>query len=522
MKRGWILCASAAALWAAACNSGGTTITPPPPNNGFSNSNLSGQYAFSMSGTTFNTQTLVTEPYVRVGSFIADGKGGISGGVEDVNVAGASNEFAFSSTGSSFTINSDGRGTITLIDSTGTLTFDVVLTSSSSGYIVDFPSDASSTASGSFALQSAASFALSGINGSYTFDFSGSDVNGNPESAVGEFQANGSGQFPTGLADDNDGGTINNGNAGAASISGTYAAPSTSPSDLTSFGRCQFTIGTLSGVLYIVGPNQLKFMEETSGGTLEGDAFLQSNIPTSTAGINGGFVYVMGGATSSGPLTRGGKFATSGGNLTLSSVIVDNNNAGTQVNLNTAATGSYTIDSAGSGRGTLTFTISGQSNPFQYVFYLISPTQAVLQDQSLGIVADGSMLAQGSGSITNSSLAGNYGVSWSGVTEVSGSTGEEDLLGEATLSSAAAITGTVDFNEFASNKEPQQAGVGLTGTLQVSGDGTGSNTLTFNLATNPANSGITAFAYIASNNNILFMTTQGVRVAAGVMTPQNP
>lgn len=528
MKRASLLCVAAAALWAAACSGNGTTITPPPPNNGFSNSDLSGQYAFSMTGTTFNAQSLVTEPYTRVGSFIADGKGGISGGVEDVNVAGASNEFAFTAAGSGYTINSDGRGSITLVDSSGTLTFDVVLTSSSSGYIVDFPSDASSTASGNFALQNTASFTLSGVSGSYTFDLSGSDPNGNPESIVGEFQANGTGQFPTGQVDDNDGGQINGGTPGPAAISGTYAAPSTSPSDLTSFGRCQFTIGSLSGVLYIVGPNQVKFMEETSGGTLAGDAFLQSNIPKTTAGINGGFVYVMGGAGLSGsgisgPLTRGGKFATSGGNLTLTSVIVDSNNAGSPSSLNTAATGSYTIDSAGTGRGTITFTISGQKNAFQYVFYLISPTQGVIQDQSLAIVSDGSLLAQGSGSITNSSLAGNYGISWSGVTVVDGNQGEEDLLGEATLSSAAAITGTVDFNEFASNKLPQQANVGLTGMLKLSGDGTGHNSLTFNLATNPANDGITAFAYVANNNTILFMAQgQSIRVAAGVMTPQNP
>ena len=31
MKRGLLLCASLAALWASACGGGGTTVTPPPP-----------------------------------------------------------------------------------------------------------------------------------------------------------------------------------------------------------------------------------------------------------------------------------------------------------------------------------------------------------------------------------------------------------------------------------------------------------------------------------------------------------
>jgi hypothetical protein len=43
-----------------------------------------------------------------------------------------------------------------------------------------------------------------------------------------------------------------------------------------------------------------------------------------------------------------------------------------------------------------------------------------------------------------------------------------------------------------------------------------------NLASNPANNGITAFAYVANNNTILLMSTQTVRVVAGVMTVQTP
>lgn len=522
-----------AALWAAACSNSGTTITPPPPNNGFSNSNLSGQYAFSMSGTAFDPTTGASVPFTRAGSFTADGKGNISGGVEDFNLnfaSSGSGRLAF--TGGSYTINSDGRGTLNLIDSSGTLAFSVTLASSSAGYIIFTPPDASATASGSFVLQNPGSFSLSGVTGSYTFDFSGVDPSGFPESIVGEFQANASGQLPTGLADDNDGGTINNSSAGPLAISGTYAADGTNPGDLSAFGRGSFAIGSLTGVFYVVGPNQVKFMETSSGGTLAGDAMLQANIPTTAAGINSSFVYVMGGASVSGtgisgPLTRGGKFAASGGNL--STIYVDNNNSGTLLSLsptNGTSTGTYTVDSSGTGRGTITFSASGQKNPFQYVFYMISPTQAVVQDQSLAIVEDGSMLAQANNAmpVALSSLAGNYAINWSGVTVVNGgnSAGEEDLLGEATLSNAGAVTGTVDFNEFASLNKPEQSDIGVTGMLPLSGDGTNHNALTINLATNPANNGITAFAYIANNNTILLMTTQTVRFAAGVMTPQNP
>jgi hypothetical protein len=485
---------------------------PPPPANTFSNSNLQGQYAFSMTGSDASSGTLV--PFARVGSFIADGKGGISGGNEDVNIPGVlNNELSF--TGGTYTVNGDGRGTMSLIDTSGTLTFSITLTSSSAGYLVDMPTDFSSAGNGSFVKQNPNSFSLSGFSGSYAFDLSGLDPGAFTESIVGQLISNSAGTL-SGVADDND---ANSGVLANTAISGSYAADGLHVSDLATFGRGLFTIGgatPLTGVFYIVGPNQVKLMETTSGGTLAGDAFSQSNIPTTAAGISGGFVYVMGGAGSGVPVTRGGRFNTSSG--ALSSILVDNNNAGQVVSLSTNS-GTYTIDPSGNGRGTITYTVSGQSNAFLYVFYLISPTQAYVQDQSLNIVEDGSMLAQGTGAISSSSLAGNYAINWSGITSTGSGAGEEDLVGATTLA-AGALTGTIDLNEFASGK--QGIGIPLTGALALSGDGTGHNAMTVNLASNPANNGITSFAYIAGNNTVLTMSTQTVRVVAGVLTPQAP
>ncbi|HMD41076.1 MAG TPA: hypothetical protein VKH15_17450 [Candidatus Acidoferrum sp.] len=515
MKRAWALCVTLAALWAGACSSGGTTVTTPPPNNGFSNNSLMGQYAFSMSGTDASSGVAV--PFARVGSFTANGEGGIETGVEDVNLnlgQQGSNELGF--TGGGYSINTDGRGTLSLIDSTGTLTFSITMTSANGGYLTNMPTDLMSAGSGSFVKQNPASFLLSAFSGSYAFDFSGADAQGNPESAVGQLVSTGN-QVLSGFADDNDGGLVNGGTPGAATISGNYGPP-TIASDLTNFGRGQITIGTLSGVFYIVGPNEVEFMETTSGGTLAGDALLQSNIPTTAAGIGGGFVYVMGGAGVtgvSGPLTRGGKFSASSG--ALSSIIVDNNNSGQSISLNTTS-GTYTVDPSGDGRGTVTFSVSGFKDPFTYVFYLISPTQAVIQDQSTGIVEDGSMLAQGSGTISNTSLAGNYAINWSGVTGTGNGTGEEDLVGETSLTSGM-FSGHIDVNEFAT--QSQATDVALSGTLQLAADPTSHNAVTLNLATNPAGQ-VTAFAYIANNNTILLMGTQKNRVVAGILTPQAP
>ena len=511
MKRGLLLCASLAALWASACGGGGTTVTPPPPTGPFSNQSLSGQYAFSMTGSEIASSNLTTSnAFTRVGSFTADGKGNITAGAEDINLASGANQFTF--TGGSYTVGENGRGTLTLVDSSGTLTFSITLVSSSNGYLIAMPTDGLSTASGSFIKQDSSVFLVSGVAGNYAFDFSGVDPTGAAESFVGQFFANSAGGFTTGLADDNDGAVIVNG--GNQPLTGTYAADGLHPNDLANFGRGVFSLGGIQGVFYIVGHNQVKFMETTSGGTLAGDAFTQSNIPTTTAGISGGFVYVMGGSGVGGPLTRGGRFTANGGNL--ASILVDNNNAGTLLSLS-ANTGTYTIDSAGSGRGTITYNVSGQKNAFLYVFYMISPTQAVVQDQSVGIVADGSLLSQPSATISDSSLAGNYAVNWSGVSSTNITSDEEDLVGQTALASGG-LTGTIDLNEFASGN--QFTSVPLTGTLKLSADPTSHNTLTVSLATSPANNGITFFAYVANNNTVLFMATQSVRLAAGVLTPQ--
>lgn len=511
MKRCLLLCASLAALWASACGGGGTSITPPPPTGPFSKASLNGQYAFSMTGSEIASSGLTTSNlFTRVGTFTADGQGGISTGVEDINLATGASRFAF--TGGSYSVNGDGTGALSLIDSSGTLTFSITLTSSTNGYIIAMPTDGLSTASGSFVKQDPTTFLVSGISGNYAFDFSGLDPQGLSESVVGQFFSDSAGHFATGFADDNDGATVVGG--GNQPITGTYALDGLNASDLTNFGRGVFNLNGIQGVFYIVGHNQVKFMETSSGGALAGDAFTQSNIPTTTAGISGGFVYVMGGSGGSLPHTRGGRFSTSGG--ALSAIQVDDNNAGTLLSLSSNA-GTYTIDSSGNGRGTITYNVSGQKNTFTYVFYLISPTQAVIQDQSIGIVADGSLLGQPSTTISNSSLAGNYAVSWSGISSTNVAADEEDLVGQTALSSGN-LTGTIDLNEFASGK--QYTGVVATGTLKLSPDPTQHNALTFNLATNPANNGITSFAYVANNNTILFMGTQGVRVTAGVMTPQ--
>ena len=128
MNRAPLLCALLAAFGLAACSGGGSAVVPPPPMGPYSLLSLSGQYAFVTNGEVF-TGASVT-PLARVGTFTADGHGGITGGLEDVNSAGVTTPAIQIAAGSSYTLNSDGRGTVTLnFAAGGSVTFGIVLTS---------------------------------------------------------------------------------------------------------------------------------------------------------------------------------------------------------------------------------------------------------------------------------------------------------------------------------------------------------------------------------------------------------
>jgi len=111
MKRLLFAFSVAAVLWSAAC-SGNGTVNPPPPVGKYSVASLNGQYAFATNGESFSGGVNAT-PLARVGSFTADGTGKILTGVEDVNAAGTTS-LALPITGGSYTVNADGRGTLTL------------------------------------------------------------------------------------------------------------------------------------------------------------------------------------------------------------------------------------------------------------------------------------------------------------------------------------------------------------------------------------------------------------------------
>jgi hypothetical protein len=382
-----------AVAWTSSCSGGSSTVVPPP-SGGFTNASLSGAYVFSMTGSTADN-TFGTSSFSRVGVFSADGKGDIAttGGLEDVHKFGADN--IFSITGGSYVVNADGRGTLSLITSGGTVQYSISLVSPGNGYMVDMDTGVTTagdaeTASGSFALQTATSISV----GTYIFDFAGvaPDGTGNPTSIIGDLVAGtaGSGSFAAGsFWDANEGGNL----IPKASISGgSYAPDNTNPGT----GRGTAVINGANFVYYVVDSQHVQFMgidqDAAAPGTILGEGVAQqAGTPTQTSSFNSSsFVFVTAGTglQQLTPLSRAGRLTATGGSL--SSILLDNNNAGIEKSVPLSGVlnaGTVTLDGDGSGRGTFTFTDTvNNTGTFAFVFYLSSATQGVIQDVSTVLV----------------------------------------------------------------------------------------------------------------------------------------
>jgi hypothetical protein len=488
----------------------------------FANASLKGQYAYSMSGEDLSGAFIA-----RVGSFFADGNGNITKALEDVNdLSSIPSVNTISFTGGSYAIQPNGRGTLTLSNPVSSLQLSITLISNTKGFMIQ--TDFNATSSGNFNLQTSASFTQTAVNGNYVFDFSGVNGNGAPTSIIGQVKADGAGNVTGGTADVSSGTT---GNSGAQPVPATtYQLDPTNGNGAT-FGRGTSTINGISYVFYIVDGTRIKFMG-ISIGALLGDAAAQTGtIPTQTSNFNAGnFAVLVGGSSvlgTMGPITRAGRFKTDGsGNL--SNIFLDTNNFGSRHSTipTSISSASYAIDTTptvvGSGRGTMTIQELGLTDAFKYVFYLISPTQAVIQDTSNGVIADGSMLAQAAGPLAFPTT-GNFAFNWSGIILSSSNTiqFEEDFVGQYSPGSPGAngFNGAMDFEELGSSGKNLFVNVPITVSTSINGDGTGPNGYRVVTGNSPSTT-FTYRAYIVDQNTVFLMGFDGNQVIAGIVSAQ--
>ena len=526
MRQIFLSAAIALAGYLGACGGGGSTITPPPPAGNFSNASLNGQYAFSMRGVDLNSGAFIA----RVGSFAADGQGHITTGLEDVLDLGSGSPASLVTfSNGTYQIQANGRGLIVLnVTGGGSLQLSASLQSNSHGYLVQ--TDGLASTNGGLELQTPLQFSANAINGKYVFDFSGISFAGTTPSVIsliGQFGADGNGNVTGGTADVDD--------SSLAPTGATALTPSSYQLDTNgngaNFGRGTMTLDGRTFAFYIVDSSRVELLEEDSLGGSSGPAILQTGtIPTQNSGFNGGFAFLTGGSHATGtvgPNARVGRFTADGAGG-IGTISLHQNNDGNNAQL-TPSSGisntSYEIDASnpGSGRGTFTFHDSSIGT-MTYVFYLYSPTRAVIQDVSAGIVADGTMVSQSVTSFTPASLAGDYSFSWSGVELVQPSPFDENYVGQYTQTSAATsnVAGVVDYAQLGLNTINTNGvtlNAGISGTLTVAGDGTQNNTYKIVIG-GPSAFAVNFVAYVADGATVLMVCSDGIRTTAGVATPQ--
>lgn len=148
--------------------------------------NLNGSYVFQARGTNSDINTGVVGPFQIGGAITLDGNGGISGGEQTFSDSSTSGSDII--TGGSYTLGSDGNGTLTIktsdttLGNNGTQTFRLVFLNSSELLITQ--TDANMSTTGSMMLQTAIGGALTG---GYAFAVSGVDSNSLPVAFGGVF-----------------------------------------------------------------------------------------------------------------------------------------------------------------------------------------------------------------------------------------------------------------------------------------------------------------------------------------------
>ena len=336
---------------------------------------LNGQYAFLVRGG--NAQL----GYVAViGSFTANGAGGVTGGLLDSNSSiGPFLGLTITSAGSSYTVGADNRVCLTLANSQGGVATyraglgTLVSGVATEGRIIRFDDNNGRRSRLSGVLMKQTSpFATSQINGTYALGLVGADSSGGRLAGAGVITASGSGTLSNFSADFDDAGTVS-GNATGGT--GTYTVATngrgTATTTLTVLGKP----GTTNNVLYVVSPSEILFMSTDSplaGASITSGELKKQTGPFLTTTLDNKDYVIYG----EGLGTNGGNdtflaqaiFSTNG-NATLTS---DENNNGVEGLEQVQA---ITLTIASDGRATVSGTGAGNHPP---IIYLIDSTSAFL------------------------------------------------------------------------------------------------------------------------------------------------
>jgi hypothetical protein len=397
----------------------------------FSNGLVNGHYAFELTGQ------IPSGPLFLAGSFQADGTGNVTGGTQDrSDVSGVHSE----SISGTYSVGPDGRGTLTLVSSSGTADYRFVMNGPGRAALIGFNGSTTTEGYGSLAKQDASTFSLSSIASNWAFGVSGMVVSGGVSTGqaveAGRFTVDSSGNITAGAQDQNFGGVV----TPNVPFAGTLGSP-----DPTT-GRAVATLGSLQYAFYIVSSAEffmttISPVSPTQAMAFVGRAAQQSGTPFTNGSLSGAYAFEwsgQGGAATSlvaevGQMTADGNGGISNGTFDLN----DLPGARGPVSF----TGTYSLDPSGNGRGTMS-SLTGSQPASNYAFYMASSASAFFVSADSGSVLAGVALAESGGPFSNSSFAGSYGYTVNGF--VTGA--PADTSGQLLPDANGNITGAADTN----------------------------------------------------------------------------
>ena len=426
----------------------------------FSNASLNGHYAFRISGATD------VSSYYVVGSFVADGNGGISDAVFDYKDLSA--PIANAPFTANYDIAPDGRGAFNVGAGTNQISTRIIMTSADAARLIVFVGGLSG--SGSVERQDPASFAA-GLSGRFAFAYDGVNAGSKPMAAAGMFTAGGAGTLTNGLQDTNDAGIA----ADNVVFTGTYSSVDAT----TGRGVLSFVTGseTCSFVYYMLSSGKFLFSSLDMDKGATGLALIQSAATFSNASLSGNSAFEWsGGMPEYAPtqMLAGGRF-TSDGNGVISNGVEDADSGGTSVAV--PFTGTYTIASNGQGHASMVRT-GAQDN---LTLYMITAGSAFFVTRDMFLAASGQIRPQSGVPFSTSSLNGSFGFSTRSTQFSPG----VDISGQLTFDGeTGTLTGVEDVNQGVN----QLQAISLAGTFTISSNGRGVASL--NLGTSSSTLGI--------------------------------
>ncbi|HLV87015.1 MAG TPA: hypothetical protein VKV39_08575 [Candidatus Sulfotelmatobacter sp.] len=492
----------------AGCGGSGSNTPVAPPGGGFSNSNLSGTYVFSFSGTDTVNQIFFT----AAGTFTADGNGGISAGTIDINDAGYTQATIGNNSG--YAITADGRGRGTLVtNNVGTIGIDFVLNSNSHGMIMRF--DQNGTGSGTLDLQDS-TVAQSNLT-NYAFAMSGVDSSGNPLVTEGMFSLGGTSTIGAGgIEDFNDSG-VSNALTGLA-LTGTVSVGANGPGTAT-LTAATSPFGTLTFDVWTIDATHLKLIEIDGVELLSGDAYTQQTTLSS-----GPLVYTMTGLDTSGALFAAGGYVNYSGPSTLTAGLEDINDSGT-VNQSPSVTGSLTA-TANTGRYAITLsglfngvgTTNGSYSFTGYPFTAGGATGVLLMETDGQGVTSGTAMVQ-----TAQTFTSGQGVAFNLTGANAG--GEVDDIAEFTANSDGTLSNGIidenDENTGAGEVVAFKQGLGTGGTYTYDSPATGRGVLIYPSTNTTYNGSLGLAYYVVNSSTALFIEGDSGQVGVGTFALQS-